>query len=87
MTVALSPEQAAAVINKIHGLIGDIGERQHSMDQTVTEMTQSSWLGGKAVQFSSLMNDHDSTMTAIRNELTHLLEQASTARQHIEHQA
>ncbi|WP_155769434.1 WXG100 family type VII secretion target [Mycobacterium asiaticum] len=76
MTVALSPEEAKQVLRNIEEQVRQVKNRQADMRLRAEEMVHSSWHGGQAKRFGEAMQSHDSDLTAVGNELDHVVTEA-----------
>ncbi|OBJ52944.1 hypothetical protein A9W95_19400 [Mycobacterium sp. 1423905.2] len=85
--VALSPEQAQQTLSNIEEQVRQVKSRQQDMRLRAEEMIQSSWHGGQARRFGEAMQAHDEDLTAVSNELDHVVAEARDKAKQIEQQA
>lgn len=76
MTVRLSPQEAQQVLKNIEEQVRQVKQRQTDMRMRADEMVNSSWLGGQAKRFGEAMQAHDEDLTAVGNELDHVVSEA-----------
>jgi uncharacterized protein YukE len=87
MTVALSPEQAQQTLKNIEEQVRQVKSRQADMRLRAEEMVNSSWHGGQAKRFGEAMQAHDEDLTAVGNELDHIVSEAQHKANQITQQA
>jgi uncharacterized protein YukE len=74
MTTSLTPQEAEAKIAQVDEAMQNARTLANNILDRTQTMTASSWLGGKAQHFSTVMTQHHDDFTAIINSLTQVAE-------------